>query len=98
CWGESPVRRGRCGTCGPGSAKERHSRMAAAFRPPPAPRLFVLVVVPSVLQAQILYLARQGVAAPAEQVGGIAAAAAAVLEGDVDHGFLEHRRGLLEDA
>src|SRR5690606_26082928 len=60
--------------------------------------VIIIVVSRTAVHAELLDLARQRVAAPTEQLGGITLAAAAVFQRYLYHALLEDRRGLLQDA
>ena len=58
----------------------------------------LLIRAVSIIRAQFLDLAGQGVASPAEQVGGIASSATGVFQGNVDQGPFKQGRGFIENA
>lgn len=60
--------------------------------------LAVLVITARHFHAQFLDLAGQGVAAPAQQHGSVAAATSSVLEGSLDHDPLKGRDGAVQQA
>src|SRR5690606_39451153 len=57
----------------------------------------VLVLPVAIAHAQVLELAGEGIAAPAEQLGGFLLAAPGALQGHLDHRLLEGGQGGVED-
>jgi len=55
----------------------------------------VFIRAVAVIGAQLLDLAGQGVASPAEQIGGIASSATGVFQGNVDQGPFKQGRASL---